>query len=253
MRTTIAAGTVTALLGLACATPSAAQQETQGTYIYGTYFSCGASYRDADEAVEKWAKPVYDAAVADGSITSWGWLGHRAGGSWLRVLYSSATTLQDALASSDQLFETLMSKEKKSNAKWEQQFNEACESHEDYIWSRVAGNDGAGRRGDVGFSVYYVCDSTREQQADALVKSTIAPVYDKLIADGQLVSWGWWEHIVGGKYRRLETFTAKDVKSLVDARMALMDALQDEPLAEAVSGICDSHQDYIWDIKIQNP
>ena len=43
------------------------------------------------------------------------------------------------------------------------------------------------------------------------------------------------------------------MKSLVDARMALMDALQDEPLAEAVSGICDSHQDYIWDIKIQNP
>jgi len=117
----------------------------------------------------------------------------------------------------------------------------------------VAGNIGTVGRGGAAFSTYYVCDQTRESQADALVKGMLAPVYDKMVADGKLKSWGWLEHIVGGKFRRLETFSAADTRALMEARAAIVEAMDDNPAAELLTSICGEHTDYIWEIKGQAP
>ena len=69
-----------------------------------------------------------------------------------------------------------------------------------------------------------------------------APKFDKLVAAGKLTSWGWAEQIVGGKYRRLSRMSAPTVESLIAAREQMV-------LDKAVSAICQSHQDYIWDVK----
>jgi hypothetical protein len=61
------------------------------------------------------------------------------------------------------------------------------------------------------------------------------------------------EHIVGGKYRRLETISATDVKALMEARAALVEALQDNPGGDLMTSICGEHTDYIWEIKAQAP
>lgn len=251
---------ITALVGasmltcFASATPAVAQDEGKQVFLYTTYFHCKAGFGEqADEAMTKWAKPGYDAAAADGTIKSWGYLGHHTGGDWMRVVYHAADSLKGALAASDKLDEKLSPKASKESAKWDKAFSDACGSHEDYVWHRIAGNDGTGKRGSVGFSVYYVCDSSREDQADQLVKRVMASNYDKLVADGKLVSWAWWEHIVGGKYRRLETYTAANLDALMDARAALNKSGQDDPLGDDLNGICGSHQDYIWNIKMQGP
>ncbi|MGQ0384776.1 MAG: hypothetical protein ACT4UP_08880, partial [Gammaproteobacteria bacterium] len=103
------------------------------------------------------------------------------------------------------------------------------------------------------FSVYYVCDQNREAQADELVKRVFAPVYDKLVAEGKLKSWGWNEHIVGSQFRRLETYSATDMKAVLEAREAIIAALQDDPLGETFTEICGSHADYMWEITSQSP
>jgi hypothetical protein len=228
---------------------ASAQEQPAEVYVYGSYFHCGSG-QQADDAVDKLYKGVYDAAVKDGTISSWGWLVHNTGGEWMRLAYHTASSQKALFAAMDTLDSRTGGKDNEAVNK---QFGQACTSHEDYVWRRVAGNDAAGQRGKVGFSVYYVCDSSREDQADALMKRVFAPVYDKMVADGKLTSWGWLEHIIGGKYRRLATLTAADRGALLEARAALVQTMQDDPLAANLDGICGSHADYIWEIRNQAP
>jgi hypothetical protein len=134
------------------------------------------------------------------------------------------------------------------NAKMSTEASKICNKHEDYIWRRVAGGAGTSEPGKAVFSTYYVCDS-REAQADALVTQVFAPAYDKLVADGDLTSWGYLEHIVGGHVRRVATMTSADMKSLMAARAKLTAALMDNPLGETFTNICDAHDDYMWEVK----
>lgn len=235
------------LLGALWASSTAIAQE-KDSYTYATYFYCDVTQQErADEIVEKLDKPVYDAAVTDGSITAWGWMAHHTGGKWRRAEYHQAPSIDALLAAQKKIGDQIDARNKALST----EAGKICNSHDDYIWRRVAGN--AGPRGKASFSVYYVCDSGREDQADALVKRVFAPMYDKLVADGKLMTWGWMEHIVGGEYRRLSTITAADVNSLVAARTSIVTAMQDDPLAAALDDICGSHADYIWEIKFEKP
>lgn len=230
-------------------TTALAQDEPAESYVYATYSVCDLARQDrADAIVDRIVKPVYDAAVADGTITGWGWLAHHTGGKWRRINFHVAPTMEAALAAGAKINPQIDARDKKAS----DEFAAICSSHDDYVWRRVAGTTGTTSRGKFGFSVYLVCDSTREAQADAIVKSLIAPIQDKLVADGKLTNWGWHEHMIGGQYRRLATTGAVDLNSLMEARAALFEALEDEPLADALYEICDSHQDYIWEIRHQS-
>ena len=222
--------------------------QEKDSYSYATYFYCDVTQQErADEIVEKLNKPIYDAAVADGSITGWGWLAHHTGGKWRRVQFHQAPSIDALLAAQEKIGDQIEAKNKAMS----QEAGKICNSHDDYIWKTVAGNSAA--RGKAGFSVYYVCDFGREAQADELIKRVFAPMYDKLVAEGKLTTWGWLEHIVGGEYRRLATLTAPDVKSLVAARSSIVAAFEDDPLADTLDEICGSHADYIWETKAGKP
>ncbi len=93
----------------------------------------------------------------------------------------------------------------------------------------------------------------REDESDSLVKQVFAPVYDRMVTDGTLKSWGWNEHIVGARYRRLATITAADVGALMKARAAIVAAMDKNPLQHTFDTICGSHADYIWEIKSETP
>lgn len=235
--------------GLCTTAPANAQAPAPeaDSYTYGTYFYCDVTQQDrVDEIAAKLNKPIYDAGVADGSITAWGWLAHHTGGKWRRADYVMAPSLPALLSASEKFNDQAEAKNKAMN----DEMGKICNSHDDYIWKRVAGFSGAGPRGNASFSTYHVCDMSREKQADALVKQYLAPIYDKLVADGKLISWSWMEHIVGGEYRRLEVITAKDVPSLMAARSSLVEAMDMNPVSDVVSDICNSHADYIWEIKL---
>jgi hypothetical protein len=227
-----------------------AQDKAAERFTYVTYHVCDLSQLErADEIFEQVQKGVYEAAVADGTIQGYGWIAHHTGGKWRRAAYYGAGSMQALLDAGKKTGDQMDAKNKKLGT----EFAKICNSHDDYIWRTVAGNIGTVARGGAAFSTYFVCDQTREAEADALVTQVFGPVYDKMVADGKLKSWGWNEHIVGGSYRRLATFSATDMKSLMEARDAVVQALIDNPLGNTFTEICGDHTDYMWEITSQSP
>jgi hypothetical protein len=227
-----------------------AQDKPADRFTYVTYSVCDLAQQErADEIFEQVQKGVYEAAVADGTIQGYGWLKHHTGGKWRRAVYYGAGSAQALLDAQKKLGDQMDAK----NEKLGTEFSKICNSHDDYIWRTVAGNIGTVARGGAAFSTYYVCDQGRETEADALVSQVFGPVYDKMVADGKLKSWGWNEHIVGGSYRRLATMSATDVKALMEARAAVVQAFIDNPLGDTFTDICGDHTDYIWEITSQSP
>jgi hypothetical protein len=234
------------LAGLA----ASAQDQPPERYIYATYSYCDFSKQErADEIFDQVQKPILDAAMKDGTINFYSYLAHQTGGQWRRASVHGANSIQALLDAQKKMGDQSDANDKSKRLAAEG--SAICPSHDDYIWRAAAGNVGTVQGGGAAFSTYYVCDESRESQVDAVVKTTLAPVLDKMVADGKLRSWGWLEHIVGGKYRRLATMSAGDVKSVLEARGALIEALDENPAGDVLTDICGDHSDYIWEIKAQ--
>jgi len=236
-----------ALLLTASYSPFLSAQEEETTYTYATYFYCSTATQDkADELVMKNTAPHFDAAVKDGTIGAWGWIGHHTGGKWRRIQYHQAGSLAALLKAQ----ETINGRIDEALGGQDDGFSAICSSHDDYIW-KVENGSGSEKRGKAGLSTYHVCDLNREDRADEIVDKFFAPVLNKAVADGKLTSWGWSSHVVGGKYRRLATMTAADHPALLKAWGEVLDAVfGDGGNAEAneFSDICNSHSDYLWNI-----
>ena len=78
----------------------------------------------------------------------------------------------------------------------------------------------------------------------------MAPIFDKLVDEGKLTSWGWASHEVGGWYRKLQTMTGPDHKSVLKARAEGLAAVYAEgnKLGEELTEICGTHSDYMWNV-----
>ena len=235
-------------------TASAQEEEVSRPYVYGIYYECDVARQGlADELIDLAFASEFDAAVDEDAISSWGWLSHHTGGTWRRLLYYSAPDMESLLAG----LEGPMSAVEESHPEVARAFSEICGTHDDYIWRSVAGSRGgnvARPRGEIAMSTYYVCDPAKEERADELMEE-IAGVFDARIEAGDLVSWGWMEHVVGGEYRRLETMTADNQGQLIRARMAIIEEILGEhaEAAEEFDEICRSHTDYIWNIVHETP
>ena len=240
------------LLCLSYVGPAAAQDEKKPeVFVDSTYQVCDLNGQDrADEIFGQADKPVLDKLVADGTIKSYGYNAHNTGGRWRRVQYFSAPSVGELLAAQEKMSAAFDADPK--NKKLGDEYAKICNAHDDYIWHRISGTTGTAAPGGAGFSTYYVCDS-RESQADALAQAVYAPILDKMVADGKLKTCGWMEHVVGGNFRRLATMTAADVPTLMAARGELIASLEDNDLGDLFSDICDSHADYIWEVRYSNP
>ena len=229
----------------------AQEEEQEPGFVYATYMYCDLSKQWlADKVVEDAYKPVYDKMVDEGVIGAWGWLSHHTGGKWRKILYTSAPTMDALFDAQEALGKAMREEAPMARAT----VASICTTHDDYIWRGVAGSPPGETRGKVGFSVYFVCDMSREDRADEIVEKHIGPIYDAHMGEGKLTSWGFQEHIVGGKYRRLATMTAKDVKTLMKTRGEIMQAMGEiEEQAGEFSEICNSHSDYIWNILHEKP
>ena len=135
------------------------------------------------------------------------------------------------------------------------EFGKICNSHDDYIWRRVAGNVGTVARGGAAFSTYYVCDRAARTQADAIVKLVFAPIYDKMVADGKLKSWGWLEHIVGGQLPA-PRHDERDRHEVADGGPCGHRRCRVTTTRSATTfyrHLRFDHTDYMWEIKASNP
>ena len=234
----------------------AQNDEATTGYAYVTYFKCdaGREFR-ADEIIERSFKPHYDAAVEAGEIVQWSWLSHFVGGEWRRALVLSTTNMDDLLAAAGALGEAIQ----ESTPEAGRVFTEVCPEHEDYIWETVDGVGGTpvgDVRGSAGFSMYFDCDLNREDRADEIMRETLGPVYDARVANGDLTSWIWLAHNVGGEWRRILSLTASDHNTMMRTRAAILADVSEGRASRALeqlNDVCPDHEDYMWDIQIESP
>jgi aryl-alcohol dehydrogenase-like predicted oxidoreductase len=241
-------GLVLAVAGLSV--PAIAQEEDGPlAYTYATYFQCTGDMSIVDEMMEEDAERMNE-FVEDGTIGAWGWLAHHTGGRWQRLAYYQAETMEELLDAYDVVNDDDDRDDSDDDGP---SFASVCWGHEDYIWQLNIASS-TDERGDVGFSVYYDCDIAREDEAGEIVEEHFAPILNGFVEDGKLASWGWSTHVVGGHVRALQTMTAKDVKSLLAARAAAIEAIyaEDSLAGAEFAEICGKHEDYIWEIQLEN-
>lgn len=243
--------------GLFVLTQSSLAQEAEvpKTFIYATYYNCGAgSLSRADEITANDA-PIMDKLVADGKISGWGYYAHHTGGQWQRLSYHTANSMDQLLDGGDAINDAYMaanaarSDADKAADEGKMGFGQICNRHDDYIWERSG--DLQGGKGDkAAFSTYFLCDVSREERADEIVKEHVAPILNKLVKDGKLSGWGWASHDVGGQYRKLQTMSAPDHKTLLKGRAEALAAIYAEgnKAGKELTEICGAHTDYMWDV-----
>ena len=99
------------------------------------------------------------------------------------------------------------------------------------------------------YATYFVCSPDGESRADEIITSSFKPNYDAAVEHGDISSWSWMQHYVGGSWRRVLVVTANNMDSLLDASGALGEIIEDQTpeAGRAFSAICSSHEDYIWE------
>ena len=227
-------------------TPIAAQDAAP--VVYSSYYSCGQGGERLNAVVRDGLAPALDRAVSDGRLSAWGWLTHHTGGTWDRAGYVVAPDVGAVLQGIEGLVGEL--------ANTLQELDDICPEHEDYIWERVAGSQTAGEvardRPAAALSTYWVCELRREDRADTLVTDVIGPVLSGQVEAGDLHSWSWFAHVVGGKYRRLAVTDGADARTLLAAQAALVEELagSHRDAFREFGEICTSHQDYVWSVGV---
>ena len=232
-------------------------QEVEETdlFTYASYFNCdGGPLAGVDKIMADDADRM-NGLVKDGKIAAWGWMAHHTGGQWQRISWHQADSIDALLDGSDAIQDDGDDADDSAAADEEDDgpgFGTICPRHDDYIW-RVENGANSENRGKVGMSVYHTCDISREDRADEIVDEHFAPILNKFVEEGKLTSWGWQSHVVGGEYRRLQTMTAPDVKSLMKARGEAIAAIyaEDDAAGDEFSEICGPHVDYIWNIQLE--
>jgi len=236
-------------LALAFAGPLLAQ-DAPTMKIMATYYRCvqGDATR-ADALYKEHVLPFMKAEQAAGRVAGYGWGKHRSGSEWRRLEYVAGTDLDKLLDSRASLIKMAESPE---HAKAMDELDRICPSHDDYVWGSKVSSQApeaiVRTRAPFAMSTYYVC-SSREDEADAIVKTVFAPVLNQRVKDGKIASWNWMEHLMGDKYRRLLVLDGADEKALMNNWASLQGDLEKAApeFSRRFGEICDSHSDYIWD------
>jgi len=220
------------------------------TTIFATYFRCNEAKEERADAIYKeTVAPILEKQVKAGRLLTYGWSRHWMGGEWRRLEYMTGKDMNVMVEARDAYIDELI----KQNAAAAEEFSAICPSHDDYVWTPGASSqapEAVGRnRPAVGATTYFQCDS-REDEADAIVKTAFAPVMNQQVKDGKIGSWVWLRHLLGGKYRRALVVDGASHAAMLSFWSGLapaLDAAQPQ-LSRRFTEICSSHSDYIWDL-----
>ena len=247
MKRIVLTGTVVCLC-ISLGAGSALAQEDSTNFIFAEYYVCDPSREGfADLLMEHVFGPVYDKYVEAGDLNNWGWATHNAGGRWRRLGFYTADSLETLLETRAEMIQEFEALEDQGR-----EFDTICPEHDDLIWSSVAGPPpSAGPPAGPGpsYSTYYICDVTRQERADEIVRELLAPEINKLVESGELTGWGWSAHVIGGRFRRLMRHSGASHAGLIAAVNKYNQAASEknEAMADEFSEICNSHVDYLWD------
>lgn len=225
---------------------SAAAAQEPNPLIFGIYYRCAQGQEArADEIVNNVLGPIAQKHVDAGHLTGWVWLSHVQGGAWRRIMATTGTDLGLMMDVREQMVEEFTSQHGDAAA----ELSAACPGHDDYIWTGVAtSTPDPTALGQATISTYHACDRSREGRTNEIFEEVLAPLYQKHMDMGHLASWGFYAHRSGGRFRRLETFSGADHKTLLNMQNAIYEeAGRTNALAmNEFNQICSSHVDYMW-------
>lgn len=84
----------------------------------------------------------------------------------------------------------------------------------------------------------YQCSAGDLARVDQLLKEVSAPVLDKYVAEGKLLSWGVLGAYIGGPANRTVYVWAKDPVALVQARLQYLPEIMAKPGWAEVTRLC---------------
>ncbi len=231
--------TLFAFLALMLA-PAAVAQD--GPYLYATYLECDPATVGAVDSGRAGVNDALNAHVDGGDIIGWGWNAHHTGGTWDRVAYFLAPTLDALLTFQD----SWQAEYGRDHAASRDAARRSCPEHVDFIWRQIASSTGgrAGARAPASYSTYFACDRARLERADEIMLAT-APAMNAMVADGSLTSWRWLSHVLGGNFARLLVLDGPTHAGVVNANIRMSESGDADDMAE-FTDICGSHQDYLW-------
>ena len=106
--------------------------------------------------------------------------------------------------------------------------------------------------GPAGYSyvTYYSCDQSTQGDMDVVVETNEKPVFDKWVADGKLIAWGYLSHYTGGQWRRAQYHVSPTMADALNNQSAIFQEIYaDNPAGGmARAKACGSHSDYVWAI-----
>ena len=223
--------------------PAVAQDEASAV-VFGIYYRCtqGEETR-ADEVFAASLAPVVQRHVDSGDLTGYLWLSHVQGGTWRRLFAITGEDIPTMMDAREAI-------ENEADANALAELSSVCPSHDDYIWTGVENSPlDPDAVGGATLSAYHSCDMSREERADEIFAELLAPLYQKHMDAGDLASWGYYAHRIGGRFRRLETMSGTDHKTLL-ATQGNIYTEAGEINAEALQEfrqICTWHSDYMWE------
>ena len=99
------------------------------------------------------------------------------------------------------------------------------------------------------YATYFICQPDRESRADEIIATSFKPHYDQAVEQGQIVSWSWLQHYIGGIWRRVLVVVTDDMEAALETSGALGEIISDKTpeAGRAFSEICNSHEDYMWE------
>ena len=105
----------------------------RGSAAMSVYQVCDINREErADELVKTVFAPLYDKAIEEGKIKSWGWSSHVVGGKYRKLSTMSGDSFEAILKARGEILEALYADGENKDA-WE--FTEICHSHSDYLWN----------------------------------------------------------------------------------------------------------------------
>lgn len=239
----------------ALAFPTLAVAQDSPLFSYATYFECdpGREAR-ADALMRESFFPIFDQNVAAKRLTGYGWMAHNLGGHWRRVGFMVAPSLDAVFDGQGAVL-----KDMRARGKAFAEFTSICPRHEDYIWRRLvssrSGETTAPVRPTARVAVYYECNPARTSRADSLVTQAFAPIWSRYLTPDGMRAWSWHRHVMGGKYSRLLLLDGANHKAILAAIGSILGDIGQQKSSESTefSEICQSHEDYLWDIQAMKP
>lgn len=98
------------------------------------------------------------------------------------------------------------------------------------------------------YATYQKCDVATEDDLDAVIETYDKPVLDKAVEDGRMTAWGYYSHMTGGPWRKLQFHMAPTMEAVLQNQQTIFGEIYgDNPAAGAARGAaCAGHDDYIW-------